>query len=321
MSKKNDKNSTVDGPKWQHYVPCCYLKHFAHDGVTKSRKTQVYFTDGETSQLRTVKRLAAEDYFYSEITPAFDFVFNNMENDYPLIVEKMMNGEVLSEEESYKFIIIMCDLNIRNAAYENQTDKENKEVYTAIARAFAENVFGQAEGGRTDSQGMLHCIAAHWRLQLFCSESSEKFITSDNPSRVFDNPKTGRPVMIYLPIHPDYAAVAYDKRHLAVVGNDISNDALGELNGLQVKHCVQHVFSDHDILTGDDQESAERLKILLTRERPKRYVTKEGAWKPDFIPTSSPVFSRLTFMRKLDNPILRNAVRRVVAEIQSDQEP
>lgn len=315
MSENNDNNSKANGPKWQHYVPCCYLKHFTHDGVTNGRRTKVYFTDGETSELRTVKSLAAADYFYSEITPAFDFEFNAMENDYPLIVKKIMNGETLSKKEYYSFIVTMGDFNLRNVAYENQTDKERKEVYTAISRAFIEDMFGQAEGGGTDFQGMLDWFAAHWRLQPFRSDCGEKFITSDNPSKIFSDPNTKRPVMIYLPIHPDYVAVAYDKRHLDVVGNEISMDALSVLNGLQVKLCVQHVFSDHDILNGDDEESAETLKSLLNRERPQRYVTQEGAWVRDFISTSSSAFSRLTFIKKPDNPILRKAVRRVIAEM------
>ena len=138
--------------------------------------------------------------------------------------------------------------------------------------------------------------------------------------------------MIYLPIHPDYAAVAYDQRHLDVVGNEISDDALGVLNGIQINRCVQHVFSDHDILNGEDQESAEKLKALLEREKPRRYITQDGAWVREistmmliklygsagFIPTSQPVFGRLTFMKKPDNPILRNAVRQAISEMQSE---
>ena len=318
MTEQNDNNQAVDGPKWQHYVPCCYLKHFAHVGVMEGRKTKVFYTDGRISELRIVKRLAAEDYFYSELTPAFDFEFNNMENDYPLIVKKIMNGETLSKKQYYQFIITMGDFNLRNVAYENQTDRERKDVYTAISKAFNEDMFGEVEGRGADLQAMMDWLSANLRLQPFRSESGEKFITSDNPSTIFSHPRSGRPVMIYLPIHPDYAAVAYDQRHLDVVGNEISDDALGVLNGIQINRCVQHVFSDHDILNGEDQESAEKLKALLEREKPRRYITQDGAWVRDFIPTSQPVFGRLTFMKKPDNPILRNAVRQAISEMQSE---
>ncbi|MGS2722123.1 DUF4238 domain-containing protein [Porticoccus sp. GXU_MW_L64] len=311
-------NKPNNGPKWQHYLPCCYLKHFAHDGDwSKGRKSKVYFTDGEKSICVKVEDVGAEDYAYSKEFPEFDHEFHDMESGYPVIVGKIISGETLSKREYYLLITTMVDFNTRNIAYENQTDKERKEIYTAISRAFMEDIFFEAKGGGTDLQAMMDWFSEHWRLQPFRSDSGEKFITSDNPSTIFSHPQTGRPVMVYLPIHPDYALVAYDKRHLDVKGNSMSDDALGLLNGLQVNRCVRHVFSDHDILNGDDQKSAESLKRLLQRAKPKRYVTQEGAWVRDFIPTSEKLFSRLTFMKIPCSLALRNSIHRIISKIQS----
>ncbi len=320
MSEQDAIKPAANGPKWQHYVPCCYLKFFAHDGVwNNGRNSQVYFTDGKKSLCVPVKDVGADDYTYSKEFPEFDHNFNDMERDYPLITKKIMDAATLTKKEYYQFILIMGDFNIRNVAYENKTDQERKEVYQAMSRAFNEDLFGEVGGDGTNLQEMMDWFAEHWRLQPFRSNSGEKFITSDNPSKIFSHPRSGCPVMIYLPIHPDFAVVAFDKRHLQVVGKEISDDALGVLNGIQAHRCVRHVFSDHDILNGDDQESTEKLKNLLERKKPKRHFTRDGTWVRDFISTSESVFDRLTFIKKPGNRILGDAVRRAISDMDSNR--
>ena len=81
--------------KRQHFLPCCYLKFFSIDGTWgKPRKTQIFFTDGVKSQRNSVINLGVESYTYSRDNPEFDKQFQKMEGNYPLIVEKMLGGQI-----------------------------------------------------------------------------------------------------------------------------------------------------------------------------------------------------------------------------------
>jgi len=100
-----------NAPKRQHYLPCCYLKFFSHDGKYEdSRNTCVWFTDGKISKCVPVNHLGAEDFTYSKEFPQFDRKFNAMEKDYPVLVEKILAKGKLTQYESYRLIMIMIVL-------------------------------------------------------------------------------------------------------------------------------------------------------------------------------------------------------------------
>lgn len=283
-------------PKRQHWVPCGYLQFFAINGDVQGRNSQVYFTDGKISKIAPVKDLAVEKFTYSRENLALDHEFNEMEKDLPSIIRKILKAEDLRKKEYYSLIIIMCDLNLRSVAFENRTDLERFHVYEAISKSFNQDMYADAEGQGNDLNGMIEHLKMNWELAPICSETGEKFITSDNPSMILTDPKDQRPVLIYLPIHPQRAVIAYDKRSIKMTSGEVTIDALRLLNGLQINLAVRHVFSDYDIM--DEPEDWEKLKLLTKREKPERWID-EQRWKPGYISIASPVFNRLTFLVKM----------------------
>ena len=297
--------------KKQHYVPCCYLQFFAEAGSwEKGRNTKIFFTDGKKSLSVPVKELAREDHAYSKDFPEFDKEFEAMETSYPPIIRKIMNNQVLTRLEYYGLMMTMVDLNLRNIAYEKRTKAERRVVYEAISRSMNADMFAEARGAGTDNRGILEWVVKHWRVQPLMPETEEKFITSDNPSAIYGEARTGRPVLVYLPVHPKYAVIAFDNRFLRVTSNLVTDDALGVLNGLQVNHCVKHVFSDHDLLEGDERH---KLIGLLNKEKPLRYVD-DNEWRRSFMSIASPAFDRFTFLKKIRpiNATLQKAIRKVL---------
>ena len=304
----------MSGYKKQHFIPCSYLKFFSATGSwDQGRKTPIFFTDGDRSLATTVDQVGAETYAYSKKNPEFDKQFHRMEEHYPALMERILDGDrKFGASDYFGLLTIMVDFNLRNVAYENRSEEERMEVYQAISRRFNADLFAEVGGG-TDMRAMLEHLSNHWRLHVIRPETEEKFITSDNPSTIFVNPKHHRPVMVYLPTHPKIALVAYDRRDLRPTGSEISDDALGVLNGLQVHRCVRHTFSDHDL--SEDADAWEKVKSLANRDKPDRWVDGEK-WKPDFPSIESNAFNRFTFVeRRLDqvNPIaeaVRNAINK-----------
>lgn len=301
--------------KIQHFLPCGYLKFFAIDGDwERGRKTPVYFTDGEISKAVPVEKLGAEKHTYTKTDPDFEKQFQQMENDYPPLVERILAGErKLPRREYIQLIIKIIDFNLRSVAYENQTDKELKDVYTAISRIFIYEFFKETEGQGTDMQQMADHVEENWRIHIISPHTTEKFITSDNPSTIYFNPKHGRPVMVYLPIHPQFALVAYDRRDLETTSGKVDDDALGVLNGLQIARCVRHAYSDHDIR--ENAADWEKVQNLANRKKPERFVDGKG-WSPDFVPIGSDIFDRFRFIRRkrTNNPAIVDAVKRALIQ-------
>lgn len=288
----------MNNPIRQHFIPCCYLKYFSCDGNWgDARKTKIYFTDGVTSGFTTVNNLGVEKYTYSQENPAFDKQFHNMENHYPEIIEKLISGQRSFHIRDYfGLFMIMVDFNLRNVAYENRSEVERMHVYEAISRSFNSDLFSEAKGEGSDMHGMKDWLTENWRVQRVEPTSNEKFITTDNPSIVFSNPNNGRPVMLYLPVHPRIGIVAYDRRYLRISAGQVSDDALGILNGLQINGCVRHTFADHDL--SNNQENWENLQNIALMPKPERWVDNER-WQPSYISTASAVFERLTFIRRV----------------------
>ena len=302
----------MSDPKRQHFIPCCYLKFFSRTGSREdSRNTQIWFTDGVISKFSAVNNLGVEKYTYSKENPEFDRQFNDMERDYPQIIEKLLDGQTsLSPRDYFSLYNIMVDFNLRNVAYINRSEVERMHVYEGISRRFNQDVYTEAQGAGTDLKGMWNWLKKTWRVQRIQAASKEKFITSDNPSTIFHHPKTDRPLMIYLPAHPDLGLVAYDRRYLKLTEEEISDNALGILNALQINRCVRHTFADHDL--AENMEAWAKIQKIYSIEKPSRWVDIEH-WKPDFISIDSPDFNKLTFAKKL-NPetALSQAIRKTL---------
>lgn len=298
--------------KRQHFLPCSYLKFFSHDGNWEdARKTQIYFTDANKSQLTTVNNVGVEKYAYSKEHPEFDKEFHDMEKHYPRIIEKIIGGNSsLNRLDYYGLFMIMSDFNHRNIAYENRTKVERMHVYPAISRSFLADVFAEAKGGGTSKRGILEWMVKYWRINIILPENDEKFITSDNPSTIFSDPKNNQPVMLYLPVHPRFGVIAYDQRFLRLKTTKVSDEVVGILNGLQINRCVRHIFADHDI--SGDKENWKKLQDIASMPKPKRWIDKMH-WNPDYISVASPAFDKLTFIKKqVRLPTVHNAVRQAL---------
>ncbi|GJL80210.1 MAG: hypothetical protein NPINA01_31990 [Nitrospinaceae bacterium] len=285
------------GPKRQHWLPCAYLQFFSIDGQPHGRETQIYFTDGRSSQITSVNNLAVAKYTYSRTNPECDSVFHNMEKNYPPIIKNILKGNQLTKKDKYGLIMMMFDLNLRNVVYENRTEMERIKLYEGISRAFVGSMFEETTGKGNDFNEMASHLEKNWELDSLRSTSGEKFISSDNPSMIIADKNSSRPVLVCLPIHPDLAMIAYDKRTSEIISNSITDDALGILNGLQIKLSVRHTFSDHDIML--PPTTSKRVQELLDQEKPERWIDQDW-WHDGFIKFHSPFIDRLEFIKRVE---------------------
>ena len=81
-----------------------------------------------------------------------------------------------------------------------------------------------------------------------------------------------------------------------ITSRNITDDDLRLLNGLQVNHSVNHVFSAHCCMKS--KEDWERIQGLVEMEKPDRWID-ETNWKTGFISIASPFITRLTFMKEV----------------------
>jgi len=284
----------MSGPKFQHWVPCGYLKAFAIGGEIKGRNTRVYVTTVDECRDKKVAKIGGENWTYSRSNPALDHEFNDMENDIPIIVNRLIDGELLTAKESLGFMLIVFDLHHRSAAYDNQTAKERFEAYQRVSTQWLA-LISPDQSYVSDMQKLCDYLSSNWTLMMIQPETSEKFVSSDHPSIIFTDSVDEKPILAVLPVTPSLCAMAYDSNRIDITKNKVTDLELGLLNGLQVSRCIKEVYSDHDLYEKGD---AEIIKKLLTDPRPKR-AFKEHSFIPDYYLDNSPAFTKLSFINKI----------------------
>ena len=290
----------VKGPKKQHWLPCAYLQFFSISGKRIGRKTRIYFTDGKISKEAPVKDLAVEKFTYSKKDPLADFKFHDYEQEYPTLIEKIINGDIPDRKNSHKLMLIIWDLHLRNISYQNRTDSDRAEIHDQISRDFMALIFEETKSKGNDFKEANKHLTENWRLLTIQPITQEKFITSDNPSIIFSEPVKNKPVLTYIPIHPHVGIIIYDQRSIAINCKNISDDEIAVLNGLQANCSINHVFSDYNI--ENEKNDWKCLVNQMQKSKPQRWIdtseNKAGLeWQPGFVSIFEPWFSRLKFLK------------------------
>jgi hypothetical protein len=204
----------------------------------------------------------------------------------------------------------MIDFHLRNVAYENHTNLERKDVYQRISKSLLRDLFYDHGNKANDIPAISKTLHDNWEVQPILSLSNEKFITSDNPSIIFCDEEE-KPALIYLPAHPKVGIVAYDKRLVKLLTNQINVGNLAALNSLQVYNCVRHVFSDYDLKQVPDDWKG--VQNWAAKEKPERWI-KDTCWKPSYIRINAKLFEKISFfqLRGNQNSILRDAISKAI---------
>ena len=281
--------------KNQHWLPSGYMKYFAASGVTKGRKTSIYYTNKNGSNRKKVDKLSCDDFHYSEErAETVETSFHSMENDYPVLVKKILNDERLTKKEYYSMIITMIEYHARNPSYENLTKEENYEAYLTVSRGLFMDILEGCEGCHANLQKGMDFIASNWLLQPLTS-SKEELFSSDHPSLLFSIDK--KLSFIILPINPHHALLAVDKRKVKIVSNTINENDNGLLNALQVNRCIEFIYSNIDL--------SDKLGegTVLTRSFEKKRTTgfvRNDSWLPEYINYPDVMPNKFSFIKKKD---------------------
>lgn len=277
--------------KVQHWLPAGYMKFFSLTGEVRGRDSRIYYTNKTECKSKKVKKLSCKNYHYSSSdAEAAETSFHLMENDYPVLIDKLLAGQDLRKKEYYSLILSMIDYHTRNPSYENLTTKENYKAYETVSRGLMREIFEDCEECGNDFQKLMDFLADNWLLQPICSIKDELF-SSDHPSLLFSlNDKIA---FIILPINPHYALLAVDKRKIKITGNEISIEDLGMLNAYQCYKCIEYIYSNIDLTPelGEDKP----LTKWLEKEKPRGFVDNDS-WKPDFIEYPNNMPSEFSFI-------------------------
>ena len=263
--------------KVQHRLPIWYMQFFSATWKPEGRKSIIYYSNGIESKFKHAKGLSCSNYHYSrnEAEKA-EISFHKMENNYPSIVRKILNGHNLTPKEYYGMILTMVDYHARNPSYKNLTSEENYQAYEIVSQGLMNEIFKDSKSGASNLPEMLKNLRKNWIFQPISSE--EKNISSDHPSLFFSI--DDQIAFIFLPIDPHASLVAIDKRKIQIINNKATEKDVAILNGIQAARCVKYVYSDHDL--SEYIGEGKSLTKYFQKKRPKWYV-KDSLWKPEFI--------------------------------------
>ncbi len=253
-------------PLRQHYLPVVFLKQFSEDGPRAERTSFIHRMDAKSCVRVAVESQCYQEGFYSHRTP-FDAeaMFKGLEDQYGRVAQKIWRQEDPGKESYFALIVMMFDLHLRGLGYENATRESNASAYRRRAQSFFDAVLIADGGvGHTVGEAAAH-MEAHWRVRLFATPPDHVLVASDWPSLWFIPPQNESVWAAMLPVTPHYYAVAFDQRHVAVVGSTLTAQDTALLNRHQLHHSVKAVFSS---VRPSDLEFEGAQKVLATHERP-----------------------------------------------------
>jgi hypothetical protein len=261
--------------KKQHYLPAVYLKNFCHDR-TLGRRSLIWRYDGKKLLQVPVVSQCASDYFYSKQKPEeIEKQFAASENVYQQCVDLIRARKQPDPRLYFSLILLIFDLHVRSAAYDNRTGDEGYIAYrTRLALLQRELLMGRSEGDITDAEFLEH-LKRYWRVVVLSPSDGNGILTSDNPSLLVALSKTNSQIEVaMLPITPYHLAVAFDNRVIQIKGTRMTLDDEGLFNQLQMAHAIECVYCDQFFY---DKEQEFISDILLKKPKAKSIIDKE-AW-------------------------------------------
>ncbi len=202
-------------------------------------------------------------------------MFQLSEGLFANCTERIKHGKDPTNRQFFGLILIIFDLHLRNAAYENQTGKNNLHAYSLRIHGFKKLLLGRKDDDLTNDEVWRH-LKKRWRVRILSASLGNKFLTSDNPSILIAS-GTAIPSLQFavLPVTPNRIAVALDCHKVAVVGDRTSPKDEELLNQLQLSNAVECVYSSVPLSMEEQQAVGERLN----RKSKGRGKTDEAAWE------------------------------------------
>lgn len=283
--------------KYQHFVPCGYLKHFSVDEPKASKKSAIFRFNGTQIDQSRVKSECGEDWHYTlDHARERENMFGVLENRYGLILSRLLSNKPLSDKMKRELILMMFELHCRNPAYRNLTGKPNIFTYDTLVHCLRILLSNNDEPiSREQLQDLLQTV---WHVNLLRTSCEPGLITSDNPSLWFtldvDSREKKRLHFTLLPVTPSCCAIAWDSRSCQVTRSDLNKDDQKYLNLYQLGHCTNFIYGP--VASSPAELELERLS-WNRRKPPSGKVTKKYC---DFNFLEYKNGSQLSFLRAVE---------------------
>ena len=258
--------------KYQHFVPCAYLKHFSVDGRKAHRESLIWRLNADQSELVSVESECAGDWHYTVDDAAKgERMFGVLENKYSHIADRIWSNKGLSEKQKLPLLLMMFELHCRNPAYKNLTGKARIQAYEALINCLR-ILIGGSDASISNAQ-LRRQLQKVWEVALLDTSCEPGLITSDNPALwfTFDDTQDSQQLgFMLLPITPLCCAVAWDNRLVRVTSSYLREEDQIRLNRNQLQHCTNFFYGPSQ--PSADEEAFCRGKWNM-REPPAGEVT------------------------------------------------
>ena len=277
-------------PKKAHFVPCAYLKFFDHRGRwQEGRKARIHIYDGETAALAPVEDVGFQKWAYTKTDPEFEASFAVFETEYTDLALRIRECDGSTTERDFVMLFwTLVHFHIRNVSYANNLGVERKDLMRTLSANVMSKLLQDSPGLGLDPAQDAPWILENWGMG-FVTPMREpiRFLTSDNPVKVFSVPGTDRPILMILPLFPDLTVYFQDKRYLRGVSRPAIFDDHAVLNIIQIEGRVRHAFGSSEINPGGRNSE---IKDAFAGYRAKPSVDP-GKWTPGYLELDGPVFS------------------------------
>lgn len=263
--------------KLQHYLPAAYLKYFSADQTSCTRGSWIWRLDRHALRLVSIVSQCSGDYFYSK-TKAVEVeqTFQRIESVYCQCVDKIKARKEPTPREYGNLVLAMFDFYLRNAVHKNQTAGEGIDAYKFRNHFFVREMLLGKKSGEVSQGDIVNHINSHWGIHVFSITPGHAFITSDHPALwvVLEPVKPGLHLLV-LPLTPTHIAVAFDRRILNVVGNQLTVKDMETLNLGQIENAEKCVYASQSLT---DDLTAIVEDHFATRAGPSSAV-RETSWE------------------------------------------
>lgn len=260
--------------KKQHWLPVCYLKHFAIEPSAKRSKAEIYRYGGNSLAKVKIEKECYENFCYSKrYREAVEKSFQISENLYPQIINNMDENEKLTKSHYLGIMKMLFDLHFRNTAFENKTSTERITAYEDAKTTFlSREIVGIQEKDATPEE-ISRELGENWGVRIV-RPISKYFYSSDHPSLLFSS--MDKTLFFgFLPIKPKLAIVVFNKNHIKIVSNLAEGRTVDLLNCFQASRSTRFLYTHTQIPESEKYTIEECLnKRLTVDERP--YIDVNG---------------------------------------------
>ena len=271
----------------QHYVPRCYLKHFANDSV-KTKKSKIItnffkFNDSLLKENIPIKSICSKNYFYGKDNSTEKF-FSSLENDWSFTLNKIVdsNNFTLTPNEILQiknFIIWQFSRTLGSLNH-------HQASFLEIIKYFPEHIKSTLDISIDfvlEITTMIQNILNDLSILIIKFNTTHSLITSDNPV-ININPLTPNSCgfgnigcSILLPISPNTLIVLYDSKLYNINNNfmiSTNEDDVVKLNKYQTLNSEELIISNNlDMLQlqATDTELLQRRSEILKEDKVEKF--------------------------------------------------